>query len=139
MDSFVVLFIVAIALLAAEMLTGTFYLLLIAIGVACGGVAGWLGASFDTQLLAAAVLGAAGPLILHYWRAQKAAARAPDQPLDVGEIVQVETWNSDGSARVRHRGSHWDAELEDAATSHSATLYIKAMRGSTLILSDRKP
>jgi membrane protein implicated in regulation of membrane protease activity len=139
MESYVLLLVVAIALLAAEMLTGTFYLLMIAIGVACGGIAGWLGASFDVQLLTSSILGAAAPLVFHQFRKRSAAARKPDQPLDVGEIVEVETWNADGSARVRHRGSHWDAELEEAGISRNAILYIAAMRGSTLILSDKKP
>jgi membrane protein implicated in regulation of membrane protease activity len=137
-ESYLVMFIVAIALLAAEMLTGTFYLLVIAIGVACGGVAGWLGAGLEIQLVVAAVLGSAGTLILRRWRAQS-ARRKPEPPLDVGEKVQVESWNENGSARVKHRGTQWDAELEDAKTVRSATLYIKAMRGSTLILTDRKP
>jgi membrane protein implicated in regulation of membrane protease activity len=139
MESYVILLVVAIALLAAEMLTGTFYLLMIAIGVACGGIAGWLGASFDVQLLTSSILGAAAPLVFHQWRKRSAAAHKPDQPLDVGEIVQIETWNADGSARARHRGTQWDAELEAPGISRNAILYIAAMRGSTLILSDRKP
>jgi len=139
MESYVLLLVVAIALLAAEMLTGTFYLLMIAIGVACGGVAGWLGAGLDVQLLTSSILGAAAPLVFHQWRKRSASERKPDQPLDVGEKVQVETWNADGSARVRHRGTQWDAELEKAGTPRDAILYITAMRGSTLILSDRKP
>jgi membrane protein implicated in regulation of membrane protease activity len=139
MESYVLLLIVAIALLAAEMLTGTFYLLMIAIGVACGGIAGWLGASLDVQLLTSSILGAAAPLVFHQWRKRSGAAHKPDRPLDVGEIVQVETWNADGSARVHHRGTQWDAELEKAGTPRDAILYITAMRGSTLILSDRKP
>src|SRR5580658_9718048 len=133
MESYVVLFIVALALLVAEMLTGTFYLLMIAIGVACGGAVGWLGASFDIQLLTSSILGAAAPLIFHQFRKRSAEARKPDQPLDIGETVQVETWNADGTARVRHRGTHWDAELQEAGTPRNAILYITAMRGSTLI------
>jgi len=139
MESYVILLVAALALLAAEMLTGTFYLLMIAIGVACGGIAGWLGASLDVQLLTSSILGAAAPLIFHQFRKRSAGARGPDQPLDVGEIVQVETWNADGSARVRHRGTQWDAELEKTGTPRDAILYIAGMRGSTLILSDKKP
>jgi membrane protein implicated in regulation of membrane protease activity len=138
-ESFVLMFIAAFALLAAEMLTGTFYLLVLAIGVACGGAAGWLGAGFTMQLLAAVVLGGIGIALVHWWRVSGAAGRKPEQPLDIGETVQVESWNADGTARVRHRGTQWDAALDDPVTSREGTLYIKAMRGSTLILSNHKP
>src|SRR5579862_6125792 len=101
MENYMILLVAALALLAAEMLTGTFYLLMIAIGIACGGVAGWLGASLDAQLLTSSILGAAAPLLFHQWRKRNPALRVPDRPLDVGELVQVETWNADGSARVK--------------------------------------
>src|SRR5580658_9381315 len=116
MESYVVLLILSLALLVAEVLTATFYLLLISIGVACGGVVGWVGASFVIQLLISSILGAAAPMVFHQFRKRTAEVRKPDQPLDIGETVQVETWNADGSARVRHRGTHWDAELEEAGT-----------------------
>jgi len=118
-ESFVLMFIAAFALLAAEMLTGTFYVLVLAIGVACGGVAGWLGAGFTVQLVSAVALGAIGIAIVHQWRVRSAGSRKPEQPLDIGETVQVETWNSDGTARVRHRGTQWDAALDDPATSRA--------------------
>ncbi len=139
MEPYVLMFITAFALVIAEMLTGTFYLLVLAVAVALGAAVGWMGASFPVQLVSAALLGAVGTLLVRQWRAGHAASQVPDQPLDIGESVQVETWNADGTARVRHRGTQWDAALDDAATPRAGTLYIKAMRGSTLILSDRKP
>ena len=59
--------------------------------------------------------------------------------LDIGQAVQVKTWNADGSARVAYRGSTWNAELESPAVSRTAPLYICATRGSVLVLSDRRP
>jgi membrane protein implicated in regulation of membrane protease activity len=139
MEPYVLMLITAFALVIAEMLTGTFYLLVLAVAVALGAGAGWLGASFPVQLVTAALLGGVGTMLVRQWRASHAPSHIPDQPLDVGESVQVETWNADGTARVRHRGTQWDAALEDATTPRAGTLYIMAMRGSTLILSDRKP
>ena len=57
----------------------------------------------------------------------------------VGQIVHVQTWNPDGTARVAYRGTLWDAELATSATPHADTLYIVATRGSVLVLSDRPP
>ena len=45
--------IAAAALIAAELLTGTFYLLAVGVAVACGGVAAWLGWSAPYQWLTA--------------------------------------------------------------------------------------
>ena len=41
--------------------------------------------------------------------------------------------------RVAYRGSTWDAELAAPDVRRADTLYIVAMRGSVLLLSDRKP
>ena len=139
MESYVIWFVAAFALLAAEMTTGTFYLLVIAIAVACGGVAALTGMTFNAQLLATAIIGTTGTLVLHQWHKRASTGGAAEQSLDVGETVHVETWNDDGTARVYYRGTQWDAALDDAGVSRDATLYIKSTRGSTLILSDRKP
>jgi membrane protein implicated in regulation of membrane protease activity len=53
--------------------------------------------------------------------------------------VRVQRWNDDGTARVFHRGTDWDAELATPYTPRNETLYIVATRGSKLVLSDRPP
>jgi membrane protein implicated in regulation of membrane protease activity len=128
----------AAVLIGAELLTGTFYLLAVGIAVALGGVAAFVGATPPVQFGVAGVLGVALTVAAHRWRL--AHASPPPQPsLDVGQSVRVETWNDDGTARVNYRGSTWDAEPESPAMPRAATLYIVAMRGSLLILSDRRP
>jgi membrane protein implicated in regulation of membrane protease activity len=42
MSAYWMWWIAAAALIAAELLTGTFYLLVVGVAVACGGVAAWL-------------------------------------------------------------------------------------------------
>jgi membrane protein implicated in regulation of membrane protease activity len=130
--------IAAAVLIAAELLTGTFYLLAIGIAVALGGVAAWLGAALPLQFGVAGALGVALTIAAHRWRLARASP--PPQPsLDVGQTVHVQTWNADGTARVAYRGSTWDAELAAPDVPRADTLYIVAMRGSVLVLSDRKP
>jgi membrane protein implicated in regulation of membrane protease activity len=130
--------IVAAALTAAELVTGTFYLLVVGLAVACGGVVAWLGGSAPYQWITASILGVVGVLALERWK--RGRGRSPDHPaLDVGQMVKVQSWGPDRTARVSYRGSTWDAELATPDTPQGETMYIAATRGSVLILSDRRP
>ena len=130
--------IAAAAVIGAELVTGTFYLLAIGIAVALGGVAAWFGAGLPLQFGVAGVLGVALTVAAHRWRLAHASP-APQASLDVGQAVRVESWNADGTARVAYRGTTWDAELASPDVPRSGTLYIVATRGSLLVLSDRRP
>jgi membrane protein implicated in regulation of membrane protease activity len=130
--------IVAAVLVGIELVVGTFYVLAIGIAVALGGVAAWLGASEPIQFTVAGVLGVVLTVIAHRLRVGRAQPPLPP-PLDVGQSVQVRSWNPDGTARVAYRGTEWDAELAAAGTPRAETMYIVATRANTLLLSDRKP
>jgi membrane protein implicated in regulation of membrane protease activity len=130
--------IAAAALIGAELVTGTFYLLAIGVAAALGGVAALLGAGAEVQFAVAGVLGVVLTMIAHRWRL--AQAEPPQQPpLDVGQAVHVTEWKSDGTARVAYRGSDWDAELAAPGTPRAETMYIVATRANVLVVSDRKP
>jgi membrane protein implicated in regulation of membrane protease activity len=138
MSGFWIWWIAAALLVGAELVTGTFYLLAVGIAIAFGGVAAWFGAGLAVQFAVAGVLGVGLTVLAHQWR-RKHAMPTPPPPLDVGQVVHVQTWNSDGTARVAYRGSTWDAELESPTVPRAETLYIVATRGSVLVLSDRHP
>jgi membrane protein implicated in regulation of membrane protease activity len=127
------------ALIAVELLTGTFYLLVVGLAVVCGGVAAWLGAPVPLQWLIAGVLGVVGTAWLQRWKRGIGAKTPSQQPLDIGAQVQVLSWGPGRTARVAYRGSSWDAELAAPDTPQAETMYITAMRGSVLILADRRP
>lgn len=129
----------AAILIVAELLAGTFYLLVMGVAVACAGVAAVLGASLPMQWLVAGVLAAAGIVALRRWKRRTEHARPAQQSLDIGAPVQVLTWGSDRTARVAYRGTRWDAELASPDTPKAETMYIADMRGSVLILADRRP
>lgn len=57
-----------------ELFTGTFYLLMLAIGLAAGALAAHAGGSVAAQLLAAAVVGSAGVVSCYVFRKR---TRAP--------------------------------------------------------------
>ena len=130
--------IAAAALVGAELLTGTFYLLAVGIAAAIGGAAAWLGAGLPLQYLVAGGLAVVLTIAAHQWRRRQAPPQQ-QRSLDVGQTVHVQMWNPDGTARVAYRGTLWDAELEAPGTPHADTLYIVATRGSVLVLSDRRP
>jgi membrane protein implicated in regulation of membrane protease activity len=127
------------ALIAAELVTGTFYLLVIGLALAFGGVAAWFGAAIPVQWLIAAALGVIGTVLLQRWKRSLAASTPPQVGLDVGQMVQVQRWGPAGTARVAYRGSTWDAEVAAPETPRVETMYIAGMRGSVLLLSDRRP
>lgn len=139
MSAYWMWWIAAAALVAAELLTGTFYLLVIGLAVACGGVAAWLGASTPYQWLTAGILGVVGVWLLELWKRSRRVANRSQPALDVGQMVRVQSWGPDRTARVSYRGSTWDAELANPDTPQGETMYIASTRGSVLILSDRRP
>jgi len=137
MEIYVYWFLLGLFLLALEMASGTFYLLVVAIAMAVGGVAALLDASIAWQLTLSATAVVAGTLILRNWKNIKGNS-VPDVELDVGQPVQVLAWHENGTARVMYRGAEWDAESESADMPRDGTIYIKAVRGSSLVLTHRK-
>ena len=131
-------FLLALVLLALEMATGTFYLLMLSVAMTVGGLAAWLSASMAWQLTLCALAVVAGTLILRRWKSTQ-HDKPTDTSLDAGQPVQVLVWHENGTARVLYRGAEWDAEPESADMPRDGNFYIKAMRGSSLLLTHSKP
>lgn len=126
------------ALVAAELVTGTFFLLAVGVAFGVGGLAAWFGAGLEIQLLIAGVLSIAGIFAARRWRRDRAQPTA-DAAFDIGQSVKVQAWNPDGTARVAYRGTLWAAELSSPDMPRGDTMFIVAMRGSTLVVADRRP
>ena len=100
------------ALVVGELATGTFYVLMLAIGCVFGALAGYATPSFFAQVVVAVVVG--GAAVLTWDRKRKrgptrvSAAANRDINLDIGEPIHVDGWNADGTARVPYRGSSWN-------------------------------
>lgn len=126
----------------AELLTGTFYLLMVAVGLAAGAVAAHLGAGLTAQIVVAAVAGGTALVLLHLQRqrhpTQPPAAANPDINLDIGQHVEVTHWDANGNTRVHYRGSQWQARLQASGDTPSppapGRYTIRAIEGSALIL-----
>ena len=137
MEIYIYWFLLALVLLGLEMVSGTFYLLVVAIAMAVGGLAALLGLGLAWQLLLCATMVVAGTIILRRWKGTQIHETGSSN-LDIGQPVRVIKWHDNGTARVFYRGAEWDAEPESADTPHDETLYIEAVQGSGLVLTHRK-
>jgi membrane protein implicated in regulation of membrane protease activity len=123
---------------AAELLTGTFYLLMLAVGLAAGALAAHAGGSVPTQLVVAAIVGGGAVAAWHLVRrksppaAQASANR--DVNLDVGETVYVESWRPDGTATVKYRGAQWTVTSATGEPEGTGAYMVREVVGNRLIV-----
>jgi len=128
------------ALVIAELVTGTFYLLVIGVGAFAGALAAWLGASVFVQAVVDWIDVHWG---VHHWHfANRKGDAGGGNLLDRGQPVVLEGWanESAGIARVKYRGASWDARFaEEGRPVPGSTLYIDAMDGNTLVVVAAPP
>ncbi len=123
-------------LVVVELFTGTFYLLMIALGCLAGGVVALLGFSVSAQLIIGAMIALGALYFLRRSRLEMSGKSKPqtsDNNLDLGALVQVDAWQ-ERRARALYRGTQWDVELAEGEPSSGQWYEIKAMRGNLLIV-----
>ena len=128
-------------LVAAELATGTFYLLMMALGLAAAAVAAHLGVPVAAQIVTAALVGG-GATALWHWRRYRAPQSAPaaenrDVNLDIGARVHVSEWAADRTTRIAYRGTGWPARLAPGAAPTAGEHEVVAVEGNWLVLSPR--
>jgi membrane protein implicated in regulation of membrane protease activity len=129
-----------IALVIAELASGTFYLLLLGVAAFAAAAVAWLGGAFILQVVVAGIVALGGV----FWiRSRKSALATPDMPsLDVGQPVALASWVSqaDRRARVKYRDALWDAVIEGESRGEAGEVfYITAVDGSTLRVAKQQP
>lgn len=129
-------------LVILELFTGTFYLLMIAIGLAVGGLVALAGAALPLQAIVAGVVGVVATSLLHRSRfghasraGNGAATRDRNVNLDIGAHLTVPAWDK-GRARVMYRGALWDVELGQGVTPRAGEFRIVEVLGSRLVVAD---
>lgn len=136
MDDSTMWWLMAAALVALELFTGTFYLLMLAIGLAAGALAAHLGLSLSGQLVAAALVGAAAVVVGHLQRRKRkgdpSVRSLRSVNLDVGETLHVDNWQPDGTASVRYRGAQWTAVLEQGQVAEAGNYRVTELVGNRL-------
>ena len=123
---------------AVELATGTFYLLMLAIGLAAAALAAHAGASVTGQIVVAAVIGGGAVAGCYLKRGREpsgpAASANRDVNLDVGEIVHVDAWNPDGTANIKYRGANWTVIPEGGAVQSTGAHRVREVVGNRLVV-----
>ena len=144
MELWLLWLIAGFVLVIAELLTGTFYLLVVGVGAFAGSVAAWMGANVIVQAIVGSAVALAGAWFVHHWHeAHRKNDKGPSNLLDRGQPVVLEGWENEaaGIARVKYRGASWDARVAapDARPAPGSTLYIDAMDGNMLVVVSAPP
>jgi membrane protein implicated in regulation of membrane protease activity len=132
--------ILGLTLVIVELMSGTFYLLVLGIAAFGAALAAWLGQPFGVQAVVAGVIAALGCYGVHVYRVKNTTR--PMAPVDAGQPASFENWVDQGArlARVRYRGALWDALVDgDAAVDAGAMLYVVTANGNTLKVTTRRP
>lgn len=139
MDAYLLWVITGIVLIIVEMLTGTFYLLVLGIAALAAAAAAYLGQSFWVQAVVVAAVAVIGVILLKRFRG--GAQPASVQTLDIGQAVILDAWISeaDGLARVQYRNAQWEAQVTGERVPGGKVFYIHAVDGNTLRVSAARP
>ena len=139
MSSWIWWMVLAFGLLILELVTGTFYLLVIAVALAAAGLADLAGATLTLQLVVAAVIGFTGALWLRRSQFGRLKTEGDSlQNLDVGQVVRVDSWTPANTARAHYRGAEWDVLLAPGESAAPGEFVIKAVQGSRLVVAARR-
>lgn len=141
MNAWMIWLAVAGLLVILELFSGTFYLLMIALGLVAGALAAVFNFGSELQMIVAAVVGTIATLALHKsrygWRPGKDAARDPNINMDIGQSITVAQWqdlgNGKSTSRAMYRGAMWDVELQHVVP-HAGVFIIQEIQGSRLIV-----
>jgi membrane protein implicated in regulation of membrane protease activity len=132
--------VLGLTLVIVELLTGTFYLLML--GIAAFGAAGaaYFGLEFPGQALVAAAVAVAGCYGVYEYRARNASHQMA--PVDAGQPANFESWIDQNArlARVRYRGASWEARVaDDSNPEEGGLVYVLNAHGNTLEVSAKRP
>lgn len=125
--------------LIGEVLTGTFYLLVVAVGFAVAALVALAELTVALQIVACAVAIAIAMVVLRKTGVLKKrevnASTNANVNMDIGQTMTVEAWTAQRTARVWYRGTHWEAELAADATPAPGVFVIIQTRGNTLVVT----
>ena len=138
MDSYLYWILTAIGLVIVELLTGTFFLLVLGIAATGGAALAYLGYPLGAQAGFATVIAVLGVFWVSRYRA-KVSKDTGINAIDVGHRVTLDSWinEAEGLARVRYRDTLWDAKVVGDRGS-GTTFYIRGVEGSTLHIAPER-
>jgi membrane protein implicated in regulation of membrane protease activity len=130
-------------LVVLEVSSGSFYLLMLALGCAAGAIAAHAGLTGPAQIVTVALVGGGATAGWHLRRARHPrslpAAVNRNVNLDIGETVEVADWAADGTARVSYRGAAWTVRHAGDGPPVAGRHTIVAVHGSHLSVAPVQP
>jgi membrane protein implicated in regulation of membrane protease activity len=127
-------------LIIVELVTGTFYLLVLGIAAILAAAIGYAGGAFAWQSVGAAIMSVIG--VIWVRRYHRVKIPSPMQGLDIGSPTSFESWidRSNDRARVKYRDAQWEARITgEVSGDPGEVLYISAIDGNTLTVSKTRP
>jgi membrane protein implicated in regulation of membrane protease activity len=119
MASYLLWAIAGFILVMAELVTGTFYLLVLGVAALVGAAVAWAGGAIWLQVMLVAAAALVGVYLVHTWWQKHPKESQSENSLEVGQTVIFETWvhesEGGGVARVKYRGASWDAKVTGTA------------------------
>jgi len=141
MELWILWVILGLVLVIVELVTGTFYLLVLGGGAFAAAATAWAGAGHLIQAVVGGVVAIGGAWYVYHWHeSHRKADEGRSNFLDRGQPVVMEGWANEaaGLVRVKYRGASWDARVAGGAArpTPGTTLYIDAQEGQTLVVVD---
>lgn len=132
----------AVLALIGEVLSGTFYLLVIATAFGLAGLGAWFGLTWALQMVIVAATAMLGIWVLRRSGVLRKVGHTDDRRdanvnMDIGQTIQVDAWREDGTARARHRGAEWEVKLVPDAPRMPGPHTIVEVRGSQFLVAPR--
>ena len=138
MDHYIYWLIAGFIFVIAELVTGTFYLLVLGVAAFAATIAAYFSLGIWPQAAIAGVVAVAGVVVINRYRGKLSAKDS--QSLEHGQMVVFDSWISEteGIARVKYRGALWDAAIV-GERNKDGMFYVCGAEGSTLKISSTKP
>ena len=138
MEASTIWWLAAGTVIVTELLTGTFYLLMVALGLVTAAIAAHLGLPTTVQMVTAAIVGGGSVVAFYFVKKRQPgdpSARADRSVnLDVGEAILIESWNLDGTTTVKYRGTQWTAIHRPGITPSTGMHRVAELVGNRLLV-----
>ena len=136
MDTYLIWLVAGFLLVIVELVSGTFYLVVLGVAAVAGGAVAYMGLPFSVQAVVAAALAVGG--IFWVNRVRRRSTGVKMRSLDIGQPARFDRWvdRAAGQARVKHRDALWDATVVgDISGEPGEVLTVISIDGNTLKVS----
>jgi membrane protein implicated in regulation of membrane protease activity len=140
MQDYLIWAVIGFVLIIVELVTGTFYLLVLGVAALVAAAVAFLGGDFWVQCILGGSAALLGTYFVHRWWVSHPKSPKSSNDLDKGQTVVLETWVNEqsGLARVKYRGTTWDARIEGSAQVNDV-LFIQGQENGMLRVSATRP